>query len=321
MTPPKFSVLLPTHNRADVLGFAIQSVLAQDEIDFELLIVADGCTDDTAEVVAGFDDPRIRFFDLPKAPYFGYANRNVALREARGRLIAFAAHDDLWLPDHLSLMGRLMDETGADWGHSQPLWVTTDGIVVPLFTNLENADEYAQFMSAGNSIPAAAIVHTREALERAGYWPEDLPFAADWDLWRRMLAASAKGPVHLRQPTVLHFSAVWKKSRFAAMPSVKVLAGLAEHAAWWPEALRYEVRGALEQAVIWQAMRDGGDAFVSELRQGAADVVAHLALIAARPSGLGGLRSSWLWRRLRPPVRAVRRQIRRLTERRGGGHR
>src|SRR5579864_9033978 len=194
---PRFSVLLPTYNRADVLGFAIASVLAQSDPDFELLIVADGCTDGTRDVIASFSDPRIRFFDLPKAPYFGYANRNVALREARGRLIAFAAHDDILLPDHLALMGDLLDRSGVAWGYSRPLWVSTDGVVVPFCTNLDVADEMRDFLERRNPIPAGCVVHTRAALERAGFWPEDVPTAADWELWRRILAATGGSAAHI----------------------------------------------------------------------------------------------------------------------------
>ena len=279
---PRFSVLLPTHNRADVLGFAIASVLAQTETDFELLIVADGCTDNTRDVVARFTDPRIRFFDLPKAPTFGYANRNLALRGARGGLIAFAAHDDLLLPDHLELMGALLERTGLSWAYSRPLWVSTDGYVVPFGTNLGLADELRDFMEVGNTIPAAGVVHTRAALAQAGFWPEDVPSAADWVLWRRMLSADGSRAAYLREPTNLHFSADWKRSRFSGMEEVRRLLAIAEAAPWWPAVLRYPRLAEPEQATIWRAMQAGGPAWVAALRAASETALDRIAWNAVR---------------------------------------
>jgi glycosyltransferase involved in cell wall biosynthesis len=130
------SVLLPTHNRADVLGFAIRSVLWQSEPNFELLIVGDGCTDETPNIVARFKDERIRWIDLPKAPLSGYANRNRALKEARGRYVAYAQHDDIFFPDHLEQLIATIEASRADWCYSRPLWCTPDGYCVLFAINL-----------------------------------------------------------------------------------------------------------------------------------------------------------------------------------------
>jgi glycosyltransferase involved in cell wall biosynthesis len=187
---PRVTVLLPTHNRADVLGYAIQSVLWQTERDFELLVVADGCTDNTVEVVTSFGDPRIRLFDLPKAPLSGYANRNLVMRRARGHYIAYAQHDDVMFPGHIAKLIAAIDGSGADWAYSRPLWCTSEGFILPFAVKLLNADELAHFLAIENSIPSCCVMHTSGALQRAGFWPEDVPRIADWICWRRIIETS-----------------------------------------------------------------------------------------------------------------------------------
>ena len=263
---PRFSVLMPTHNRADVIGYAIRSVLAQTEPDFELLIVGDGCTDGTADVVAGFDDPRIRWFDLPKAPHFGYANRNIGLRDARGALVAFAAHDDLLFPDHLALLSEAIEADGAGWAYSRPVFVSTDGVVLPFGTNLLLDDELADFHGTGNTIPASCVVHRREWLERAGGWPEDVSQAGDWVFWTRIIKAGAK-IAFVPVPSALHFRAIWRQGRISNARFESGVLAIAEEAAWWPPSMRVPIpEGEREQAVFFRQMTAGGGDWVSAFR-------------------------------------------------------
>lgn len=262
---PRFSILMPTHNRSDVIGFAIRSVLMQSEEDFELLVAGDGCTDDTASVVRSFADERIRWFDLPKAPHFGYANRNIALRDARGEVIAFVAHDDLIFPDHLALLGRAIED-GADWAYSRPIFVTTDGVVLPLCTNLTFEDERIAFLEAGNTIPASCIVHRRDCLDRFGYWPEDIPKSADWYLWRKIVGGGAK-VAYVPVPTTLHFRAVWRTGRVTRLHVAQTLLTIADAAAWWPSSLKVDIpEGRSEQAVFFERMAGGGAIWCAAFR-------------------------------------------------------
>ena len=108
---PKVSVITPTYNRAGLLPIAIRSVLSQDFTDLELLIVDDGSTDHTAEVVREFQaqDDRVHYLKLPENRGIGFA-RDFGLRQAHGEYIAWIDSDDLWLPGKLSTQVGILDE-------------------------------------------------------------------------------------------------------------------------------------------------------------------------------------------------------------------
>jgi glycosyltransferase involved in cell wall biosynthesis len=93
------SVVIPTFNRAHTIGAALSSVLDQEFADLECLVVDDGSTDDTAAVVAGFQDPRVRYIAGRHAGVS--AARNLGVGRARGDIIAFLDSDDLWRRDKL----------------------------------------------------------------------------------------------------------------------------------------------------------------------------------------------------------------------------
>ena len=116
---------------------------------------------------------RVRWFNLPKAPLSGYANRNLVLRQARGRYIAHAQHDDIFFPDHLSQLITAIEASGAEWCYSRPLWCTPEGFSVPFAVNLTNPDELHHFLSTENHVPSCCVLHTKRALERVGFWPEE----------------------------------------------------------------------------------------------------------------------------------------------------
>src|SRR5215469_2968991 len=274
---PRFSVLIPTHNRSRLLRLAISSVLAQTDGDFEILVVGDGCTDDTADVVASFADARIRWLDLPKAAYFGYANRNIALRQAAGSYIAFVTDDDLLLPDHLALLASTLEESGAEWAYIRPSWVTKDGLVVPFPSNLLNSDELEIFINERNHIPSSCVIPRRSCLDKYGYWPEDVPAGGDWRYWIRIIEGGGRANIGCcPTPSVLHFNAAWRVNPHAQMAQVKAAREIATCSNWWPATLDVEIApGRLEQEVFYDLIRQEG--YIERFRRDVARVVDRLA--------------------------------------------
>ncbi len=319
---PRFSVLLTTHNRSNLLRYAILSVLSQTEGDFELLIVGDGCTDNSAAIVAAFNDTRIRWFDLPKAPYFGYANRNVALRQAAGEYIAFVSDDDLVFPDHLALLAATLEKSDAEWAYNRPLWVTDDGFVVPFANNLLNSDELDNFLTVWNPIPSTCVMYRRSCLDKYGYFPEDVPASGDWKYWIRIIEGGNRTNFdYCPTPSALHFNAIWKTTPATQSNEVTAAREIAAKSSWWPDSLNVPIpSGIAEQEVFYELIRSDG--FVDRLRSDVIRVVERLAWIQlsdtsrrlkALQTQLDEVHASTSWR-LTAPFRAARTALSRKGE-------
>src|SRR6185312_6165919 len=126
---PLVNVIIPTWNWAPMLRLAIATVLAQDLTgDFEVLVIGDACTDESAEVVASFADSRLRWHNLAQNSGSASAPTNAGLRRARGRYVAHLGHDDFWFPWHLSGLIATLEQSGADWVYSLVVAVGPDGI-------------------------------------------------------------------------------------------------------------------------------------------------------------------------------------------------
>lgn len=216
---PAVSILLPTHNSADTLFYSLRSVLKQSFNNFEVLVVGDGCTDGTENLVTQMQrlDSRIQWFPFKKGKGFGYEHRNGVLKQASGTYIAFAAHDDLWFPDHLQkLVSALDTNKKTRVAYTRPLWVHPDGMVLPSTFSTNDPLLREEFITGHNEIPAQNFLYRNQDLKKVGYWNAKLPEAADWDVCVRILQLDAKPNIlFIPTPTALHFRANWRTEESA----------------------------------------------------------------------------------------------------------
>ena len=106
---PLVSVIIPTYNYSTVLKCAIESILLQTMQDFEILVIGDGCTDDSEEVVKSFGDERIIWENLPENTGNQGLPNNRGLELASGKYVAYLGHDDLFLPTHLARLTETLE--------------------------------------------------------------------------------------------------------------------------------------------------------------------------------------------------------------------
>ena len=100
--PPLFSVVIPAYNAGKYIPLTIESILRQTVQDFEIVVVNDGSTDDTLEVLRSIADPRLRIITQENGGEC--AARNRGIKEASGKYVAFLDADDAWRPNHLEIV-------------------------------------------------------------------------------------------------------------------------------------------------------------------------------------------------------------------------
>lgn len=183
---PTVSVIIPTFQRCDMVGDAVRSVLDQGYWDWEALIIDDGSTDGTRDVIETFDDPRIRYLYQENR---GLARtRNRGIQAARGEFIAFLDSDDLFLPNKLQLQVAAL--------RAQPQLSLVAGGYIEVDATLRPMREqrpwietpalhYSDWLVSCPFPPSVPLIK-RICLERAGLFDEGMQRIEDWDLWLRL---------------------------------------------------------------------------------------------------------------------------------------
>lgn len=185
------SVILPTYNRADLVGRAIASVVGQTHQNIELIVVDDGSTDNTESIVAGWAeraDVTVRYFKQANA---GCASaRNAGLREAAGGYFAFLDSDDEWAPNAAESLLAVLEESGADFVYSPAVEVFADGREFVNFPVAAGRPEgFAPAHFHDTNVRNGAVLFRRNVLASVGDIDESLRHNEDSDFLQRVSIA------------------------------------------------------------------------------------------------------------------------------------
>ena len=178
---PLVSVVVPAFNRGDCIGRAIASVQAQSYSNWDLIVVDDGSTDDTAAVVGRISeqDPRVRFARQPRN-LGAQAARNAGVNAARGEWVAFLDSDDRWLPTSLDHRLRLAREQRRSVVHSGCDMQHEDGSITRYqIAGVSGRAYEALLLTEGPIFPT--LMARREALRRIGGLDERIVAFQEWD--------------------------------------------------------------------------------------------------------------------------------------------
>lgn len=183
---PRVSVIIPTYNCSKFLGRALKTALAQSYTDYEVIIMDDGSTDDTKDVVARFGNA-VRYFYQPNRGLS--AARNAAISKSSGEFLAYLDADDMWHPQKLEKQIAFLDaHKECGFVHSETVVINEDDEVIHLRFNHETKRPVPQGHCVIDllrtcHIQILTVVERRECLDRVGNFDERLFVAQDYFHW------------------------------------------------------------------------------------------------------------------------------------------
>jgi glycosyltransferase involved in cell wall biosynthesis len=244
---PLVSVIIATYNRPRNLEIAIESVLRQSYQNFEIIVVGDGCTDDTKQVVYGVNDDRVKWLALKDNSGSQSLPNNLGLAQARGKYIAYLGHDDVWLPNHLGALIRHMEKGSLD------VATTRCFMIGPRGSNALRLSGPRLLKTKRIKGPPSALCHTSDIVKLSGNWvdykklPPNRP--PDVEFIQRLDMASTRKR-SLRQVGVIKLNAAWRKDFYQSE-------GALEQAHWLQRSRRPHLLVVLllAKASLWVLLR------------------------------------------------------------------
>lgn len=183
------TVVITCYNYASYIEGCINSILDQRYKDFEIVVVNDGSTDNTDEVISGFlSNPRIKYIKQSNA---GQANaKNTGIKHSEGKYIAFLDADDLWDETKLEKQIPLFENPRVGVVFSKARYIDENGNELEFELSGEylipRSGRVSNYLIFDNFVPFSSSVVRRECFEKVGFFDESLKMGIDWDLWLRI---------------------------------------------------------------------------------------------------------------------------------------
>ncbi|MCF8068038.1 MAG: glycosyltransferase [Desulfobacterales bacterium] len=189
---PVISIIIPTYNRDWIIRDAVNSVLSQNYNNFELIVVNDGSTDDTSDILDEYGDQINVIYQENRGVS---AARNLGISKSSGQYVAFLDSDDTWLPDKLSCqIDFFRNNPAALICQTEEIWVRNGKRVNPKYKHQKLSGLIFESSLALCLVSPSAVMIDKKLFNMVGLFDESLPACEDYDLWLR---TSYRIPIHL----------------------------------------------------------------------------------------------------------------------------